>query len=72
MGIISGGRIIPGSGLDGPLLNAGAPANGIVGTGTYAGVAPKGALLTDTVNGVLYQNTGTQASPTWTKVGTET
>jgi hypothetical protein len=72
MPIITGGRITPGSGLDGPLLNAGAPVNGIVGTGTYAGVAPKGALLTDTTNAILYQNTGTQASPVWSKVGAET
>ena len=34
--------------------------------------APKGALLTDTTNGVLYVQTGTAASPTWTKVGTQT
>lgn len=45
---------------------------------TTAGVAPggigaaKGALLTDTTNGVLYIQTGTAASPTWTKVGTQT
>lgn len=38
---------------------------------TGAGVAIVGALLADTTNGVLYQNTGTQATPTWTKVGTE-
>jgi hypothetical protein len=34
--------------------------------------APKGALLTDTTNGILYINTGTAAAPTWTKVGTQT
>jgi hypothetical protein len=34
--------------------------------------APKGALLTDTTNGILYIQTGTAASPTWTKVGTQT
>lgn len=34
--------------------------------------APKGALLTDTTNGVLYIQTGTAASPTWTKVGSQT
>lgn len=34
--------------------------------------APKGALLTDTTNGILYVNTGTAAGPTWTKVGTQT
>jgi len=34
--------------------------------------APKGALLTDTTNGILYINTGTNVVPTWTKVGTQT
>lgn len=31
--------------------------------------APKGALLQDTTNGILYINTGTAQAPTWTKVG---
>lgn len=39
-------------------------------TATFRG-APVGALLTDTTNAILYQNTGTTSSPTWTKVGTE-
>jgi len=43
------------------------PGVGIGGIG-----APKGALLTDTTNGILYVNTGTPAAPTWTKVGTQT
>lgn len=34
--------------------------------------AEKGALLTDTTNGILYINTGTNRVPTWTKVGTQT
>lgn len=34
--------------------------------------APKGALLTDVTNGILYINTGTAQAPTWTKVGTQT
>jgi hypothetical protein len=34
--------------------------------------AAKGQLLSDTTNGILYINTGSQASPTWTKVGTQT
>jgi len=34
--------------------------------------AAKGQLLTDTTNGILYINTGTALSPTWTKVGTQT
>ena len=50
------------------LVNAGAPTNGTTG----AGLAGIGCLLTDTVNGILYINTNTQASPTWTKVGTQT
>jgi hypothetical protein len=33
--------------------------------------AKKGALVTDTTNGVLYINTGTALAPTWTKVGTQ-
>ena len=34
--------------------------------------AGKGALLSDTTNGILYINTGTALDPTWTKVGTQT
>ena len=34
--------------------------------------AAKGALLTDTTNGILYINTGTALAPVWTKVGTQT
>jgi hypothetical protein len=54
----------------GILYNAGAPTNGT--SGTFAGIAMKGALLVDTTNAILYINTNTQASPTWTKVGTQT
>jgi hypothetical protein len=57
-----------GGGGYGPLLNAGAPTNGTTGAGTAA----KGALLIDTTNAILYENTNTLASPTWTKVGTQT
>lgn len=32
---------------------------------------PKGGLLVDTTNAVLYINTGTATAPTWTKVGTQ-
>jgi hypothetical protein len=67
-----GGKYQAGIGLSEPIPNAGAPVNGVVGTGTYAGIAPKGALLNDVTNAILYQNTGTIASPVWTKVGTET
>lgn len=34
--------------------------------------ARKGALLSDTTNGILYINTGTALDPTWTKVGSQT
>jgi hypothetical protein len=67
MAIMPPGLVVPGSGLGTPLRNAGAPVNGT----TYAGVAAVGALLIDTTNAFLYQNTGTVASPTWTKVGVE-
>lgn len=36
-------------------------------TATHRG-APKGAMITDTDNGVWYQNTGTVYAPTWTAV----
>jgi hypothetical protein len=45
--------------------HAGAPTDGT--NGTYAHVAPPGALLIDTDAKTLYQNTGTQASPVWTE-----
>jgi hypothetical protein len=32
---------------------------------------PKGGLLTDTTNGIVYVNTGSDTTPTWTKVGTQ-
>ena len=48
------------------LTNAGAPTNGTTGTG--AGVATRGQLLTDTTNGELYINTGSTASPTWSEI----
>lgn len=47
--------------------DAAAPTNGTTG----AGLMDKGSLYSDTLNGVLYINTGTKASPTWTKVGTQ-
>ncbi|MDD4985566.1 MAG: hypothetical protein PHQ43_07225, partial [Dehalococcoidales bacterium] len=46
--------------------NAGAPVNGT----TLAGSAEKGDLLIDSTNAALYQNTNTQASPTWTQIAT--
>ena len=44
--------------------NAGAPTNGT--SGTLAGIAARGSLLLDVTNAVLYQNSNTLASPTWT------
>lgn len=68
MSVITGGKIAPGT--YGIYLNAGAPTSG--GSGTFVNIAPVGALLIDTTNAKLYINTGTQASPTWTVVGTQT
>lgn len=51
--------------------NAGAPTSGT--SGTKVGVAGPGSLCIDVTAsvGMLYINTGTLASPTWTKVGTQ-
>lgn len=43
---------------------AGAPVDGT--SGTLAKIARPGSLLADTTNFVLYMNSGTKASPTWT------
>lgn len=49
---------------DTPILNiSGAPVNGT--SGSYAGQAGKGALLIDYTNGVVYFNSNTKTSPTW-------
>jgi hypothetical protein len=45
---------------------AGAPSNGVNGTYASHEWLEKGDLLVDISNGTLYQNTNTQASPTWT------
>ena len=47
------------------LTVAGAPTSGT--SGSYAGQGGPGALLIDYTNGILYQNTNTLASPTWTR-----
>jgi hypothetical protein len=63
MAITPGGaNTIPGAEVR-VFTNAGAPSNGT--SGTYAGIATKGSLLIDTTNATAYQNTNTQASPTW-------
>jgi len=70
MPIISGGKIIEGSGLRSPLTNAGAPVANV----TYLGVAVVGSLLLDTTNGKLYICTATNGTSTisWTVVGAQT
>lgn len=47
-----------------PLIGSGAPVDGTSGTG--AGRAGKCSIYLDYTNGVLYMNTGTYLSPTWT------
>lgn len=44
------------------------PVDGTTGTK----LAGKGSLYIDTLNGVLYINTGTPAATIWVKVGTQT
>jgi hypothetical protein len=52
---------------DTPLFeNPGVPVNGT--SGTLAGIAGPGALMIDTTNAKLYQNTNTKVSPTWALV----
>lgn len=46
------------------LTNPGAPTSGT--SGTFVGLAGPGAILIDYTNAVLYMNTNTLASPTWT------
>lgn len=53
-----------------PCVNQGAPTSGASGTG--AGELDKGTVLWDATNGIEYMQTGTLASPTWTKTGTQT
>lgn len=38
------------------------------GAGTGIGVAVKGGLYSDTTNGAVYRNSGTQAAPAWTQL----
>ncbi len=49
-----------------PILTiSGAPVNGA--SGSYAGQAGPGSTLVDYTNAIEYQNTGTLASPIWTR-----
>lgn len=50
----------------GAFLSTAAPTNGT--GGTFAKLAPPGALLIDQTNKVLYQNVNTQVSPTWSDI----
>lgn len=45
-----------------PIVNVGAPTNGVTG----AGFAGKGCLLVNVSAGTWFTNTGTMAAPTWT------
>ncbi len=68
MAVISGGNVIEGSGLDAPLLSAGAPVLNV----TFVGKAVVGSLLIDTVAGKLYIATvATATTVTWTLVGAQ-
>ena len=65
--IESAGSVVPGYGL---FRTAGAPVNGT--SGSFANQALPGAQLVREDTGVHYANTNTQASPTWTVIGTQT
>lgn len=41
------------------------------GVSAFGRGSAKGAIATDTTNGIAYVNTGTAAAPTWTKIGTQ-
>lgn len=60
---ISGGTASPGGVAAPPLTGAGAPTDGIAGTG--AGTSEKGSKYVDTATGYEYINLGTKASPEW-------
>lgn len=72
--VIAGALIAPdsaapqaGGGTLGPWLFGGLPINGT--RGTFWGQAAPGALLIRTDTPILYINTGSLLSPTWTEVG---
>jgi hypothetical protein len=52
------------------LYGSGAPVDYTDGTppATGEGVAPAGALYSDTTSGFVYRNSGSQAEPIWTKL----
>jgi hypothetical protein len=49
------------------IAGAGAPTSGT--SGTAVGVCGPGSTYTDATNAIIYLNTGTLASPTWTAIG---
>jgi hypothetical protein len=53
------------------LYGAGVPVDYTDGdpAATGEGTSPKGALYSDTTNGLVYRNSGTQAQPIWTRLG---
>lgn len=68
MAVMNSANVMPGLSKR-TYRNAGAPTDGT--SGTLKGVADPGDLLLDTTNLILYINTNTKASPTWTKVGAQ-
>lgn len=70
LSLTQGGIQVDGSPATVPFTTTGAPTNGT--GGTLAGIAVKGALLIDLTNAAFYQNTNTQASPTWTALTSAT
>lgn len=67
MAAITGGTVIDATdhALQRIYTSAGAP------TTQFDGIAEKGALCIDSTNGVLYINTGTKGTNTWTVVGSQ-
>lgn len=75
MPVIEGGNVITGGVVDehtGPqtLHGHGAPTDGVVPTGTYAGIAAAGSFYVDHDSNDVYENTNTLASPTWVQIDT--
>lgn len=75
MGIIDGGEVIAGGTVQPdsghparPLTWDGVPVDGV--SGSYAGQIAVGGLVQDTNTGHVYENQGTQASPTYVRVDT--
>ena len=70
MALIEMTNVIEGfAGVGNALQFNGVPVSGA--SGTMVNRAPKGAQLVNSATGIMYVNTGTQASPTWTVVGTQ-